>query len=149
MKWIFRFVVVALRWLIDLNEMSKTLYESMGPQKSIQLFEHTGADLSKFDATHHSPYGAYELAKCIIEGIRQNKLDLANHIPNDVPAFDPSKPDPVDQFDVHALLGGVDAGNPERADFAGFQRLGARSSGGARLPLLREHRRKRRNIRFC
>src|SRR5205823_1539538 len=49
--------------LIDLNAMSKTLYEALGPETSIQLFEHVGSDTTKFDHTHHSPYGAYELAE--------------------------------------------------------------------------------------
>ena len=78
--------------LIDLNAMSKTLYESFGPKASIQLFEHV-AGSEKFDATHHSPFGAYELAKCVVQGIRDNKLELANHILAEVPPFDPAKPD--------------------------------------------------------
>src|SRR5205085_3320963 len=86
--------------LIDLTRMSKTLYEALGPQPSIQLFEHVGNDLSKFDATHHSPYGAYELAKCVIEGIKAAKLDLAKSIVDDYTPFDPAHPDSVDTFDV-------------------------------------------------
>ena len=86
--------------LIDLNAMSKTMYEALGPQGSIQLFEHAGNDLSKFDATHHSPYGAYELAKCVIEGIKANKLDLAKSIVDDYKTFDPAHPDPAESFDV-------------------------------------------------
>jgi len=85
--------------MIDLNAMSKTLYESYGPTGSIALFEHQ-ADSQKFDATHHSPFGAYELAKCVIEGIRQNKLELANHIAEDVKPFDPAKPDAPDQVNI-------------------------------------------------
>ena len=84
--------------LIDLNAMSKTMYETLGPQGSIQLFEHAGNDLSKFDATHHSPYGAYELAKCVVEGIKANKLDLAKSIVDDYKTFDPAHPDPVGEF---------------------------------------------------
>jgi lysophospholipase L1-like esterase len=86
--------------LIDLNAMTKTLYEALGEKPSIQLFEHRGTDLSKFDATHHSPYGAYEIAKCVIQGVRDAKLELANHIADDMPAFDPAKPDPVESFDA-------------------------------------------------
>jgi lysophospholipase L1-like esterase len=86
--------------LIDLNAMSKTLYEALGPHESIRLFEHVGDDLSKFDGTHHSPYGAYEIAKCVIEGIRQTTPELAKHIVDGVPAFDPAKPDLGDKFDV-------------------------------------------------
>jgi lysophospholipase L1-like esterase len=85
--------------MIDLNAMSKTLYEHFGPTGSIALFEHK-ADSSKFDATHHSPFGAYELAKCVIQGIRQNKLELASHILDDVPAFDPAKPDSAEQVNI-------------------------------------------------
>ena len=85
--------------LIDLNAMSKTLYEALGPEPSIQLFEHN-PELTKFDGTHHSPYGAYELAKCLIEGIKRDKLELASHVADDVPPFDPAKPDPVAGFRV-------------------------------------------------
>ena len=87
--------------LIDLNAMSKTLYEALGPQPSIALFEHA-AGSPKFDATHHSPYGAYELARCVVEGIRAAKLGLAGHVAADVPPFDPAKPDPAASFDVPA-----------------------------------------------
>jgi lysophospholipase L1-like esterase len=85
--------------LIDLNAMSKVMYEALGPEPSMQLFKHT-ANPKEFDGTHHSPYGAYELAKCVITGIRQSKLDLAVQIAGDVPTFDPGKPDPVADFKV-------------------------------------------------
>jgi len=84
--------------LIDLNAMSKTLYESFGPTPSIALFEH--ADSGKFDQTHHSPFGAYELAKCVVQGIRASKLDLAKHIAEDAGTFDPAKPDAEDQVKI-------------------------------------------------
>ncbi len=83
--------------LIDLNAMSKTLYEALGPDPSIQLFEHT-EDLKKFDGTHHSPYGAYELAKCVLLGLRGTALRTA--IAEDVTPFDPAKPEPVSAFSV-------------------------------------------------
>ena len=87
--------------LIDLNAMSKTMYEALGPTPSISLFEHE-AGSTKFDATHHSPYGAYELAKCVIEGIRQNKLPLADHISPDALEFDPAKPDTQERVVIPA-----------------------------------------------
>jgi len=85
--------------LIDLNTMSKTLYEALGPTDSIRLFKHD-ADLTQFDHTHHSPYGAYELARCVIEGIRRGKLELAKYVADDVPPFDPAKPDAPSSFAV-------------------------------------------------
>ena len=50
------------------------------------------------DGTHHNNYGSYELARCVIEGIKANKLDLVKHLATDVAVFDPSKPDDVKNF---------------------------------------------------
>lgn len=85
--------------LIDLNAMSKVLYEALGPESSMALFKNT-TDLKEFDRTHHSPYGAYELARCVIEGLRRSGLPLAAQIADDLPKFDPARPDPVARFKV-------------------------------------------------
>ena len=77
--------------LVDLNAMSKTLYEAIG-QANIKRAFATG------DKTHHNDYGSYELAQCVIEGIRQNKLGLTRFLVDDVPPFDPSHPDALDAF---------------------------------------------------
>jgi lysophospholipase L1-like esterase len=90
--------------LIDLNAMSKSLYEALGPEKAILLFEH-GQDLARFDHTHHSPYGAYELARCMIEGIRASELPLASSLSDDVRPFNPAHPDSIDSFSVPASPG--------------------------------------------
>ncbi|HEX8914546.1 MAG TPA: rhamnogalacturonan acetylesterase [Humisphaera sp.] len=82
---------------IDLHAMSKTLYEALGPKESVRLFKHN-ADLTEFDGTHHGPYGAYELAKCVAEGLRRNVPELGKHLADDVAPFDPAKPDPADRF---------------------------------------------------
>jgi lysophospholipase L1-like esterase len=79
--------------LIDLNAVSKTLYEAIGKPNIDKAF---------VDGTHHNAYGSYELARCVIEGIRQNKLDLARFIVDDLPPFDPAHPDPIDTFKVPA-----------------------------------------------
>lgn len=78
--------------LIDLNAMSKILYQALG------------ADLGKAfqDGTHHNNYGSYELAKCVVQGIRQSKLALAKSIVKDFGDFDPAKPDPVATFEMPA-----------------------------------------------
>jgi lysophospholipase L1-like esterase len=79
--------------LIDLHAMSKPLYEAWGPANIGKAF---------VDFTHHNSYGSYELAQCVVEGIRQNKLDLVRFLAADAPHFDPSKPDPIDQFHIPA-----------------------------------------------
>jgi lysophospholipase L1-like esterase len=79
--------------LIDLNAMSKTLYEAIGPK-----------DLSKafVDGTHHNAYGSYELAKCVVQGIIDDKLDLAKFIVDDFKPFDPAHPDEIKSMTVPA-----------------------------------------------
>jgi len=78
--------------LIDLHAMSKVFYRALGDDLD-QAFQ---------DGTHHNNYGSYQLAQCIVEGIRQSKLDLAKYIADDYDGFDPSQPDPVDDFDMPA-----------------------------------------------
>jgi len=77
--------------LIDLNAMSKTLYEAWGPEASKRAF-------APNDNTHHDDYGSYELARCIVEGIKANKLGLGRFLVTDIGSFDPSRPDPIDSF---------------------------------------------------
>jgi len=90
--------------VIDLNAMSKLFYEAMGPENSKKAFVHypantyPGQEKALADDTHFNPYGAYELAKCIVEGIRKNNLDLAKYLIDGLPAFDPAHPDPVNEF---------------------------------------------------
>lgn len=81
--------------LIDLTAMSKDLYEALGPVKSGALFK-------EGDATHHTNYGSYELAKCIVQAIRDQKLPLAKFLIKDLPKFDPKKPDSRESFAIPA-----------------------------------------------
>jgi lysophospholipase L1-like esterase len=78
--------------LIDLNAISLVFYQALG------------ADLDKAfqDGTHHNNYGSYELAKCVVAGIRQNKLPLAKFIVRDFKEFNPAHPDPVADFEMSA-----------------------------------------------
>jgi len=90
--------------LIDLNAMSKTLYEAWGPERSIRAFVHYPANTfpnqkeELKDNTHFNPYGAYELAECIVSSIRKQDLPLAKFIRNDIRLFDPAKPLAVERF---------------------------------------------------
>ncbi len=89
--------------LIDLNAQSKILYEALGEQGSLALFEHS-ADGAQRDATHHSPYGAYELAKLVIQGLRDDHLAIASQVVDDLPRFDPAHPDTEAAFAVPPSL---------------------------------------------
>jgi lysophospholipase L1-like esterase len=81
--------------LIDLHARSKVLYKALG-QNLDKAFQ---------DGTHHNNYGSYELAQCVIQGIKDARLDLARSIVDDFKGFDPAKPDPVDQFQMPASPG--------------------------------------------
>ena len=81
--------------VIDLHALSTRLYEALGPEKSGALFK-------PGDGTHHNNYGAYELARCVIEGLRETKLPLVKSLADDVPPFDPAKPDAPEKFQVPA-----------------------------------------------
>lgn len=88
--------------LIDLNAMSRELYEAWGPERSIHAFVHypantfPGQDKELKDDTHFNSYGAYELAKCVAKGIRENIPELAKRLVHDLPSFDPNHPDPME-----------------------------------------------------
>lgn len=84
--------------LIDLNAMSADLYEALGVEGSKKAFVHypansfPGQEEDLADNSHHSSYGAYQLAKCIVEGIRSNIPDLAKYL-RDTPKYHPENPD--------------------------------------------------------
>jgi hypothetical protein len=82
---------------IDLHGMSQKLYQAIGPADLKLLFANANG---KQDGTHSSNFGSYEISKLILEGIRQNKLDLAAHIKEGVPAFDPARPDRPSEFKI-------------------------------------------------
>jgi lysophospholipase L1-like esterase len=79
----------------DLTALSVKFYETLGADKAYLAFAGTG---TQRDATHHDNYGAYEIAKIVTQGIRDNKLELAKSIVDDFQGFDPEKPDNVDTF---------------------------------------------------
>jgi lysophospholipase L1-like esterase len=76
--------------MIDLNAMSLVFYKALG------------GDLGKAfqDATHHNNYGSYELAQCVVEGIKQDNLPLAKYIVDNFKDFDPAHPDSIADFQM-------------------------------------------------
>ena len=92
--------------IIDLNAMSKTLYEAWGPDKSLKAFVHFPANTfpnqknELKDDTHFTSYGAYELAKCVVIGIRQNIPSLAKYLKKNLPQFNPANPDNVEKWNL-------------------------------------------------
>lgn len=90
--------------VVDLNAMSKVLYEAWGPAKSIKAFVHfpantfPGQTTKLEDNTHFSTYGAYELAKCIVKSIQDQNLPLAQFLRTDIAVYDPASPAAFESF---------------------------------------------------
>lgn len=86
--------------LIDLNAMSFQLFDAMGPDGTLNAFVHfpanTFPDQPKplADNTHFTTYGAFELARCVLRGIRQDHLPIVKDIRKTAGHFDPDFPDP-------------------------------------------------------
>lgn len=79
--------------LIDLHAMSAVFYEALGPKEAWKAFNDGGKDL-----THHNNYGAYQLARCVVEGLRASVPALAAHLATDLAPFDPARPPSPDTF---------------------------------------------------
>ena len=75
--------------LIDLQACSATFYEALGPEASHRAFA------TPQEATHHNDYGSYEIAKCVLMGIKQARIGVAGFITEDFTGFDPRLPDPA------------------------------------------------------
>ena len=102
----------AMRWvaerekvpLIDLHEMTRTLYEAWGEEASKRAFVHypagtyPGQKEAFKDNTHFNPYGAYEIAKCIVEGMKQLQLPFLSSLRLEYQPFDPAHPDAIESF---------------------------------------------------
>ncbi len=101
MAWVASREQVAL---IDLHAMTRTFYEAMGEEASKRAFVHypagsyPGQRQDFKDNTHFNPYGAYEIAKCVIEGMKQLNLPILSDLRSDYVTFDPAHPDDVNSF---------------------------------------------------
>ncbi len=92
--------------VVDLSAMSLQLYAALGLEKSKKAFafypanSFPGQAKELKDNTHPNVYGGYELARCVVEGVRANVPELAKHLAKDAGAFDPSKPDAPEAVDI-------------------------------------------------
>ena len=82
--------------LIDLNKMTTELYLAVGPEESKHMLVHYpketyGRELA--DNTHFNTFGAYEVAKCVVMGMKQLNLPFVKYLREDWKDFDPAQPD--------------------------------------------------------
>lgn len=81
--------------LVDLDRASTAFYEALGPARAPLAFNAGG-----HDSTHQDNYGAYELARCVVQDIRNAHLPLAACIDDEIPPFDPAHPDAPETFSL-------------------------------------------------
>ena len=87
--------------LIDLNAMSKSLYEALGPEGTLKAFVHYPANTfpgqteELKDDTHFNAYGAYELARAVVQAMRDQNLPLEQYLRPGIAPFNPEHPDPL------------------------------------------------------
>ncbi|MBR5747652.1 MAG: rhamnogalacturonan acetylesterase [Prevotella sp.] len=97
--------------VINLTQMSTTFYETLGVEGSKKALVHYPAntfanqDKPLADNTHFNPYGAWEIAKMVVMGLKQINSPLVNYLREDWQDFDPSKPDDADSFVWHMSTG--------------------------------------------
>ncbi len=90
--------------LIDLNQMTKVLFETLGFEDSKRALVHypantfPGQPKALADNTHFNPYGASQVAKCVVMGMKQLNLPLVKFLRPDWQDFDPAQPDDWNTF---------------------------------------------------
>lgn len=82
--------------LIDLNKMTTDLYLAVGPEESKHMLVHYPAEMygrKLEDNTHFNPFGAYEVAKCVVMGMKELQLPIIQYLRPEWQDFNPSQPD--------------------------------------------------------
>lgn len=97
--------------VIDLTTMSTAFYEALGEEGSKKSLVHypantfPGQDKPLADNTHFNPFGAWEIAKMVVMGLKQNGCPLTSALRNDWQDFDPARPDNPDAFVWYMSMG--------------------------------------------
>lgn len=90
--------------VIDLHQMTREFFEAQGYEGSKSGLVHYPANTfpgqvkELADNTHFNPFGAYEVSKMVVEGIRKLNLPIVENIRADYTSFDPSQPDDPADF---------------------------------------------------
>ena len=90
--------------VIELHDMTRTFFETLGYEDSKKSLVHypantfPGQDKPLADNTHFNPYGAYEVAKMVVMGMKQLNLPFVKHLRPEWTDFSPSQPDDYNSF---------------------------------------------------
>lgn len=89
--------------VIELHDMTRTFFEALGYENSKKALVHYPAGTwpnqpkALADNTHFNPYGAYEVAKMVVMGMKRLHLPMSNGL-RDWKDYDPAHPDDPQLF---------------------------------------------------
>lgn len=90
--------------VIELHDMTRTFFETLGYENSKKALVHYPANTFPgqykplADNTHFNPYGAYEIAKMVVMGMKQLHLPIVKYLRSDWKDFNPAQPDDYNKF---------------------------------------------------
>lgn len=90
--------------VIELHDMTRTFFETLGFENSKKalVFYPMGSFPTQTkelaDNTHFNPYGAYEVAKMVVMGMKDKQLPMVKSLKADFKDYDPGHPDDFTQF---------------------------------------------------
>lgn len=90
--------------VIELHDMTRDFFEALGFESSKKALVHypantfPGQEKALEDNTHFNPYGAYEVAKMVVMGMKQLGLPIVQYLREDWQDFDPLHPDAPETF---------------------------------------------------
>ena len=85
--------------VIDLHQMTREFFQALGYEDSKRALVHypantfPGQTKALADNTHFNPYGAYEVAKMVVMGMKKLQLPTLQYLRSDFKDFDPNHPD--------------------------------------------------------
>ena len=87
---------------IDITQMTTDMLEAYGDSDSKKFYVHypagTYSPTALKDDTHFNPFGAYEVAKCVVMGLKKNESPIISNLLDDWVDFDPKQPDDWQEF---------------------------------------------------
>lgn len=90
--------------VIELHDMTRTFFEALGYENSKKALVHypagtfPGQEKDFADNTHFNTFGAYEVSKMVVMGMKQLNLPVVKNLRADWKDFDPSRPDDWNKF---------------------------------------------------
>lgn len=90
--------------VIELHDMTRDFFETLGFEDSKRSLVHypantyPGQTKALEDNTHFNPYGAYEVSKMVVMGMKQLNLPFMKYLRSDWKDYDPKHPDDFRTF---------------------------------------------------